>query len=189
MKTESSFLYFLRISLTLLVITTVVAALLAGVNAVTDPEITKKTAEKTRQAVEAVLPGGGELMDANTYSDPTGLVTAAYKSEAGYAVQVAPSGFGGIIDMLVGIDREGRVLAVSIISHAETPSLGAVAAADNGAGAAFRGSFIGLSGEIKVSKDGGQADTITGATVTSRAVAAGVSAAVEFAAGLDQGGD
>ena len=57
MKRESNVRYILRLSLTLLVITSVMAALLAGVTAVTAPIIAAQTAEKTRQAIAEVLPG------------------------------------------------------------------------------------------------------------------------------------
>ena len=79
---------------------------------------------------------------------------------------------------------DGKVLGISIIKHAETPSLGAVAASKGSAGENFRNSFIGLSGTVAVSKDGGEADTISGATITSRAVAAGVNAALAVAAAM-----
>ena len=56
-----------------------------------------------------------------------------------------------------------------------------MAAADGSAGENFRDSCVGLSGEVKVSKEGGEADTISGATITSKAVAAGVNAALDCA--------
>ena len=183
MKKESTALYVLRLALTLLIITAVVAALLAGVNSVTAPVIAAANEAKTQQAVSQVLPGGGQPVDF-TGADETGLVTEVYKGEGGYAVKVAPGGFGGAIEMMVGVDASGNVLGITIIKHAETPSLGAVAAAKGSAGENFRNSFIGLSGTVSVSKDGGEADTISGATITSRAVAVGVNAALACAANL-----
>ena len=93
-------------------------------------------------------------------------------------------GFDGAIDMMVGIDNEGNVLGISIINHTETAGLGAVAAAKTSAGEAFRGQFVGTSGTLSVTKDGGTIDAITGATITSRAVCVGVSAAVACAQSL-----
>lgn len=183
MKKENTVFYVLRLSVTLLLITGIVAAALAGVNAITAPIIARINAQKTQDAINAVLPGGGSPV--TEYTDETGLVTAVYVSETGYAIQVTPSGFNGAIDMMVGIDKEGKVLNVSIISHTETAGLGAVAAANNAAGEGFRGSFAGQSGVLQVSKDGGTVDTITGATITSRAVTEGVNAALACAANLD----
>ena len=183
MKKESTALYILRLALTLLIITSVMAALLAGVNSVTAPIIAAANEAKTQEAVSLVLPGGGEAVDF-TGADETGLVSEVYKGENGYAVKVTPAGFGGAIEMMVGVDASGNVLGITVIKHAETPSLGAVAAAKGSAGENFRSSFVGLSGTVSVSKDGGEADTISGATITSRAVAAGVNAALACAANL-----
>ena len=176
MKKSSNTVFIIRLALTLLIICTVVAALLAAVNSYTAPIIAKQKEEKTRLAIEAVLPGGGEEVE---FEDDTGMVTALYASGSGWAVQVTANGFGGAIDMMVGIDKAGKVIGISIISHAETPSLGAVAAENNAAGEAFRSQFAGLSGTLAVGKDGGTVDAISGATITSRAVVNGVNAALQ----------
>ena len=171
--------YVLRLSMTLLLIAAVVAAALAGVNSITAPEIARRNAEKTQKAIEAVLPGGGQEVP---FTDDTGIVTTVYQGENGYAVQVAPAGFDGAITMMVGIDLEGKVLGISVIKQTETAGLGAVCAAANSAGEAFRNQFIGLSGVLSVTKDGGTIDAITGATITSRAVVQGINAALSCVA-------
>ena len=176
MKTESTAMYILRLALTLLIITGVVAAALAGVNSITAPKIAQLTWEKTQEAIEAVLPGGGDVVE--NYTDETGLVSTLYQGENGYAVEVTPGGFDNTITMMVGIDNEGNVLGIDIISHTETAGLGAVAAADTSAGEAFRTQFVGKNGAVSVSKDGGEIDALTGATITSRAICEGVNAAL-----------
>lgn len=181
MKTESTVKYVLRLTVTLLLITAVVAVILAGVNSVTAPRIAQLNARKTQEAVEAVLPGGGVEV---AFTDSTGLVATVYQGEAGYAVKVNPSGFNGTVSMMVGVDNNGSVLGISIISQTETAGLGAVSAADTSAGEAFRGQFAGMSGSVSVSKDGGQVDAITGATITSRAVCTGVNAALACVANM-----
>ncbi|MBQ4600985.1 MAG: FMN-binding protein [Oscillospiraceae bacterium] len=181
MKTQSTALYILRLALTLLIITGVMAALLAAVNLVTAPIIAGLQAEKTQQAIQAVLPGGGEEI---AFTDKTGTVSTVYGSDTGYAVEVAPIGFDGAITMMVGIDKDGNVLGISIISHTETAGLGAVAAAKTSAGENFRGQFVGLNGSVAVSKDGGTVEAITGATITSRAVCEGINAALACVADL-----
>ena len=175
MKTESTVKYILRLVLTLFLITAVVAAALAGVNSITAPAIAQLRAEKTQQAIEAVLPGGGEEVE----FPATALVSKVYASETGYAVEVTPGGFDNTITMMVGVDKEGNVLGIDIISHTETAGLGAVADAATPAGVAFREQYKGMSGSVSVSKDGGEVEAITGATITSRAVCAGVNAALE----------
>ena len=183
MKTESIFTYVTRITLTLLLIAAVVAAALALVNQITKPIIDKVNAEKTQQAIQIVLPGGydSEITD---YTDETGLVSKVYKGANGYALEVTPAGFDNTITMMVGVDLDGKVLGISVISHTESAGLGAVAAADNAAGNAFRDQFIGQSGSVSVSKDGGNIDAITNATITSRAVCDGVNAALACVANL-----
>lgn len=182
MKKKHTASYILRLALTLLVITAVVAAALAAVNAVTGPIIQQITERKTQQAIEAVLPGGGEKLE--HFTDPSGLVQAVYASDKGYAVQVAPVGFDGEIVMMVGVGKDGKVLGIDIISNTETAGLGAVAGADNSKGEVFREQFADKSGELAVDKDGGQIDSLTSATITSRAVVKGVNAALACVAGL-----
>lgn len=181
MNKTSTALYILRLALTLLVITGVMAAALGCINAVTAPRIDAIASEKTQAAIGAVLPGGGEPVD---FEDATGTVQKVYASDSGYAVEVEPQGFGGAITMMVGIDKEGSILGIEIISHTETPGLGAVAAAKTTAGESFRSQFAGLSGSVAVSKDGGSVAAVTSATITSRAVCAGVNAALDCVAKL-----
>ena len=183
MKTESNVMYVLRLALTLFLIAAVVAGALSLVNSVTKPVIDKLNAEKTQQAIEAVLPGGFDEMITD-YADASGIVSKVYKGANGYALEVLPGGFDNTITMMVGIDNEGNVLGISIVSHTETAGLGAVAAANTSAGEAFRGQFVGTSGSVAVTKDGGELDAITGATITSRAICAGVNAALDCVAGL-----
>lgn len=183
MKTQSNVAYILRLALTLLVITAVVAVALAGVNSITAPKIEQLNAEKTQQAIETVLPGGFDTQITD-YTDDTGLVTNVYSGANGYAFEVTPAGFDNTITMMVGVDHDGKVLGISIVSHTETSGLGAVAAASTSAGESFRGQFVGMSGSVSVTKDGGEVDTLTGATITSRAVCTGVNAALACAANL-----
>ena len=184
MKTNENIVaYVLRLAGTLFLIAAVVALALAGVNAVTAPIIEELNAAKTQEAISAVLPGGfdNELSD---FADASGIVSKVYQGANGYAVEVGPGGFDNTITMMVGIDNEGKVLGISIINHTETAGLGAVAAAGTPAGIAFRDQFVGASGSVSVTKDGGTMDAITGATITSRAICVGVSAALDVVAGL-----
>ena len=181
MKQESMVKYVLRLALTLLLITAAVAAALAGVNSITAPQIQANKEAKIQEAIQAVLPGGGKETE---FTDATGMVTAVWASDTGYAVQVAPAGFGGAITMMVGISSEGQILGVSVVSQTETAGLGAIVGADTAAGQEFRDQFVGLSGQLAVDKDGGQIDSITGATITSRAVTKGINAALECVANM-----
>ena len=175
--------YVLRLSLTLLAITAAVALALAGVNNITAERIATIKAEKMQAAIAEVLPGAENLKNV-AFVDATGTVKNVYASDDGYAVEVAPAGFGGAITMMVGVSADGTVSGISVVSHTETAGLGSVAGADTSAGVAFRDQFVGVSGELAVDKDGGTVDSITSATITSRAVTAGVNAALACVAAL-----
>lgn len=177
--------------LTLFLITAVMALLLALVNGVTAEPIRRATAEKAQRAFDAVLAPGvvlGQRLE--EFPDDTGLVQAVYETSDGYVMEVAPAGYGGEIDLAVGVNGNGAVTGVSIIRHAETASLGANAASEGAAGQRFRDQFLGAeaSDGLAVTKDGGTVEALTGATVTSRAVTKGVDAALRCAAALE-GGD
>ena len=171
----------LRLVLTLFIICAVVAAALAGVNSITRDKIASIAEEKNQTAMQEVLPDGKNLQNVE-FTDESGIVKEVYApdgdaSSGQFAVKVTPNGFGGEMVLMVGIE-DGKVSGVSVVSHAETPSLGATAAAKNSKGSAFRQQFVGMSGELSVNKDGGQVDAITSATITSRAVTSGVNAAL-----------
>ena len=183
MKTKSNVLFVLKLGLTLFLITAVVAAALAGVNSITAPAIAELNAKNTQAAIEAVLPGGFET-EITDYADATGLVSKVYKGANGYALEVKPAGFDNTITMMVGVGFDGKILGISVVSHTETAGLGAVAAANTSAGEAFRNQFVGQSGSVLVSKDGGTMDAITGATITSRAICVGINAALDCVGGL-----
>ena len=165
--------YVFRLTLTLFLITTIVAGLLGLVNYVTADTIAEQIAQKAENAMRQVLEADGY--------EPLGVpeesaVTAAYRAgDKGYVVRVAPNGFGGAIDMMVGVDVSGAVTGVAIVSQSETASLGANCTRED-----FRAQFTGKTGTLSVSKDGGEIEALTGATVTSRAVTEGVNTALEF---------
>ena len=180
---KKTVLYILRLALTLLLITALAAAALAYVNSITKDAIAENQMAKTRKALAEVLPGA-EKMD--IIDNGSGIVKAVYAPDAssavqGWAVLVAPgSGFGGEIRMMVGISQEGKITGISIITHGETPGLGAVAAAQTPAGENFRDSFTGDSGELTLD----EIDALSGATITSKAVLEGVNAALAYVANL-----
>lgn len=185
MKKESTVMYVLRLTVTLLLITAFVAAALAGVNAITKDKIAAAQQEKADQAKNTVL----GLQDA-TFTQATftadDKVKGVYLPEGGdssaYAVEVVTPGFGGDITMMVGI-RDGKVSGVVIVNQTETAGLGAIAADSGDEGVKFRNAFIGTESAVSVDKDGGSIDSITGATITSRAVADGVNAALSVKLG------
>lgn len=166
-----------QLVVTLFLISAICAVLLGLVNNITMGPIQEATQAKTEAAMEAVLPSDAYEPVEYTGGDP--LVTAVYQAgDAGYVVQVAPSGFGGALDIMVGVNNDGTCSGVSIISHSETSGLGANATKED-----FRSQFVGKS-DVAVTKDGGDINALTGATITSRAVCDGVNAAIAAAASV-----
>ena len=160
-----------QLIVTLFAISAICAVLLGLVNNITMGPIEVATQAKTQAAMEAVLPADSYTEVAYTGGDP--LVAKVYQAgDAGYVVQVAPSGFGGVLDIMVGVNTDGTCSGVSIISHSETSGLGANATKED-----FRSQFVGKS-NVAVTKDGGEIAALTGATITSRAVCSGVNAAI-----------
>lgn len=166
-----------RLIIVLFLIGAITALALGFINYITADRIAELKAQKTAAAMSEVLPA-----DTYTEVEYTGdsLIANIHKAgDAGYVVEVLPSGFGGTIDMMVGVDVTGVVTGVSIVDMSETSGLG-----DNAKKADFRAQFVGASGSVAVTKDGGQIDALTGATVTSRAVSNGVNAALSAVATL-----
>ncbi|MGX9419139.1 electron transport complex subunit RsxG [Vibrio sp. RC27] len=97
-------------------------------------------------------------------------------------MQVAPQGYAGAINLLVAAKPDGTITGVRVIGHNETPGLG-----DNieTSKSDWILQFNGLSltnptpDQWGVSKDGGQFDSFTGATITPRAVVAGIKQSLE----------
>ena len=174
---SNSTAYYLKLAGILLAICVVVSGLLGLTNLVTADRIDAIKAEKTNASMQEVLPSDSYTALEYTGEDP--LVKAVYQADGGYVVEVTPSGFGGELDLVVGVASDGTVTGVSIISHLETSGLGANATKEG-----FRSQYVGKSGTLAVSKDGGTIDALTGATITSRAVTRGVNAALAVAGEL-----
>ena len=172
-KPQSTAAYVLRLTLTLFLITVIVAGLLAFVNYLTADTI----AEAARSAMTQVLAADDYTeLPVSDAQAATGVTAAWSAGDAGTVVRLTTNGFGGAIDLMVGVDNENKVTGVAIISHSETASLGANCTRED-----FRAQFAGKTGELAVSKDGGDIDALTGATVTSRAVTRAVNAALAYA--------
>ena len=184
---------FVQLGGILCAITLVVALALGAVNAVTAGPIAEQNAQKIKDSLENVMPGAeseqidvpeGTTVTTETKNATSVTILSAYKmtkdgADAGYCVEVGPTGFGGAVDTMVGIDSDGKVTGISVISaSSETPGLGARSTEPE-----FQAQFSGQVGtEVAVAKDGGSIDALTGATITSRAVSEGVVAAAQFAA-------
>mgnify|MGYP001828088783 FL=1 len=92
------------------------------------------------------------------------------------AFESAGKGFGGDLGLMVGVDiNDDKIIGVGVTTHSETPGIGSKAKSDPSFTKQFEG--MGLMDTFQVKTDGGQVDAITGATITSRGVAFGVTQA------------
>jgi len=112
-----------------------------------------------------------------------GAVDDCYEAKAsgqtvGHTVQVTTRGYGGEIEIIVGIDTDGVITGIIVggASFSETPGLGAKTKEP-----AFTEQFKGLTPPAVLK---GNVDSVTGASISSGAVVGAVNAAVDFVAGL-----
>ena len=159
----------------LLVITAIAGGVLGLVYSMTKDAIALVDQKKNEAAIKAVLPLENVTYKADTLKynyegvDMTFPCNLAYDTNGtfqGAAVKTSEGGFGGKIDMMVGFAADGTIKGTSVLSHAETPGLGA-----NMTGK-FKDQFVDknpASFKLTVTKDGGDVDAITAATITSRA--------------------
>lgn len=181
--------------LSLTIICLAAGAILAGVNLYTAGPIAEAKAAALQNAIREVVPA----FDNNPTEDAYMAVTADGDSvkiypatNAGEFVGAAvesntKKGFSGEIRVIVGFDASGKLYNYSVLQHAETPGLGAKMQdwfrADKN-----KQSVLGRTladGELKVTKDGGDVDAITAATITSRAFLNAVNRAYSAFAGSD----
>lgn len=175
-------------------ITFVCALLLGVINGITKDKIEQNAIETRNAAMSVILPEADSFADVEVSADWTApadknqpVISGVYEAQAGgqtigYCVEVNPKGFGGALTLIVGINADGTVAGAQVTAHGETPGLGAKAQSD----AAWIGQYAGqpADGSIAVTKDGGTINSITGATITSRAVTLGVNTAANCVASL-----
>lgn len=126
--------------------------------------------------VTEVLPEGSKLVLSETDVVDDALL-GIYKDESqkGVAIHLITKGYGGEMKMLVGLDKEGKVTGAKVLETSETPGLGTKIENPD-----FIAKYIGKSKTVALTKDGGEIDGITGATISSRAFTAGVNKAFEI---------
>lgn len=182
--------YIGRITGVLLVICLLTALLLGVVNQITKPRIDAIQKARQEAAMSQVLPAD-EYLPIQLQKELRGVQSVsearADGGTLGYVVQVTANGSQGEIQMMVGVDLDNCVTGVSVIKHSETPNIGTKVVADQ----SVLDRFIGMNhanGEITVNSGSNRFDGISGATVSSRGVTAGVNtaltAAFEAASGL-----
>ena len=173
----------LKTALILIVITAVSALMLAVLNSVTTPVIEERNALEKAQAIEELF-GAGMQVDRylGEIAAPVSellIVSDASGALAGYCVSSSPKGFNAGINLLIAVSPGQTISGMKVLSLSETPDIGTKVT-----GESFIAQFAGLSAGITPDGASNGIDTISGATVSSKAVLAGVNAALEAVAKL-----
>lgn len=177
--------------ITLTIVAGIAATALAKIYDVTKDAIAEAKRQEVLRAIKTVLPAYDNEPDKDIVELVTGRnkkgeeeKTTFYRGKKGGEFvgvafkSLSMEGYSGLIEVMVGIDPEGTVTAIEIVSHAETPGLG-----DKIAFKWFEDRYKGKNLENAVwlvKKDGGDFDQLTGATISPRAVTQAVKKALDF---------
>ncbi len=176
----------------LFIITSVAAILLGFTNMATRDVIAQQLELENTEARKSALPIAEEFEEVKGKELENALLTdfssidEVYQGKKdgeiiGYTFKITSGGYGGEMVINVGISVEGKVTGIKIVSHSETPGLGAKAAEED-----FQNQYIDKSADSPLSVIKGNAsgnseiEAIAGATVTSNAVTDSVNLAIEL---------
>lgn len=175
----------LKLGLSLFIFCLVAALALAFTNEMTKDIIAEQRAANELLAKQAVFPEADEFKDltediVNPVKQEQPLISTvseAYNSGEviGYVVKSLPSGYGGEIVVITGVNLEGRITGVRVSKHSESPGLGSKSTEPS-----FYEQYNEMDaktvGVSKDSKTDTQIKAISAATITSMAVTSGVNA-------------
>lgn len=174
-----------KLGLILFIITAVAAGVLGISNDVTSERIAEIDKITNDLAMQEVLESAEsfnlldetELKEVQDVNSNIIEVNEGYDSSSnlvGYTIKSSTIGYGGEIQFMLGISTDGQITGIKILSHAETPGLGA-----NAEKSYFTDSFKGkpASGELTSSKTPqaeNEVQAITSATLTTNGIVDGV---------------
>ena len=172
----------IRVGIILFVITALSALLLALGNYITSPLIAENGRINTEKSMQTVFADAASF-EKTDYAAKSVVEAYIAKDSAnetiGACVITEQNGYGGAVKVLTGVDKDGKITGVEILSHSETPGLGAEATKPE-----FKVQFEGKTKNIGVSRgkaSGNEIDALSGATITSKAVTNAVNLAVDSA--------
>lgn len=172
------------------------AGLLFGASMVTSDMYLDNSRTWHLEDMKTILPGSENFV-VEPYSGEDANILSVHKGETGYVIETQTYGYAGNITMLIGVSTEGKVVGLVVRDQSETVGLGAKALYDheflaqflNGSGTFAVGApgadaFSGATGEAATGEET-YVDAITGATVTSKAIARCVNSAIAYVTGAD----
>ena len=149
------------------------ALLLAGINMLTAQRIADRENAAANDALLEVLPDGKNFKAIELDSSYPGSVKEAYSADGGYVFRVVGAGRNGEIVAMVGVDSDGKIVGIKIITTEETPKYAdAVYAAIQGENGGYKGMAL----------EGYEPVIVAGSTMTSNGVSEAVKAALQAAA-------
>ncbi len=165
-------------TIALFLICLVATSLLALANSVTAPIIDELAVKTEMESRKKVVTLAEEFVDKNENGVSYALGLDAEGNPLGMVFTTTAKSYGGEILVMTGVDMDGKVSGVELLSINDTAGLGM-----NATKADFRSQFLGLVNGIKVMKnssnhDNNEITALTGATITSQAVTDAVNAAL-----------
>ena len=177
----------IKMVVVLTVLTAVSGGLLAGLRAATKDKIEMQVLQFVSGPVLEDLFGDaendmiGDRFEVTYQGEPVTIFPIKINGEyQKVAFESAGGGYGGDVGVMVGVDiGSDKITGVRVTTHSETPGIGARAKSNPELlMPEFRGREVAQSFAVKSA--GGQINAISGATVTSKGVCAGVSQAGKF---------
>jgi len=159
----------LKLGVFLAAVSAIAAFSLSLTYILTADKIAESRAAELKMALQTVIPQADKFDEKNENL----FVALRGKNKIGLCFKVFSKGYAGAITLLVGIDSEGKVAGVEILKMSETPGLGLRAIKP-----VFLNQFKGKTSESKL-KAKEDIVALTGATITSNAVASGVREALK----------
>ncbi len=174
----------LKLGVTLFAICAVAALVLGVTNNITAPVIEERNIQASNEARKTVLSEADEFKELDGMNSD--IVLEVYEGikdgqVIGYTIKTSSKGYGGAIELMVGISKDGKITGVEIGNHSETPGLGSKATEPM-----FKNQYVDkdVSNSLLVVKGSANNDNeisaISGATITSNGVTSGVNAAMKI---------
>ncbi len=183
-------------NLPLLVITLVCVLFIHFLHTISSERISDNKKRAALEAINEVLTlayDNDVFTDTRTIAVPTsinpaGNISVYYARQNGQVqalamLPVVAKGYSGPISLLVGMNKDGSISGVHVMSHTETPGFGADIHQDK---SDWLTMFSGQSllpeqdDDWRISSDGGKYDRLSGATITSRAVISSLYELLQF---------
>jgi len=152
---------------------TVVVFIAVALLGLTDTVVRDKIEWQKEQKIQHMLKEIFPDMTEHTLEDDIYMIYSN-EAEIGFAFLAVGKGYGGLINILVGLENETTIKGVTIVSHLESPGVGARITES-----VFTDQFAGVNiADVALRQKGGEIDAITGATISSRAVVDAIRATV-----------